>query len=111
MPRNTRFLRYKPSTERFFALKYEKHLRYEQAGRQLHTMEEEEEVISAGEIKEMLETWERVSQFVEEKHSEKVATGRAPELFNGTCLTHFRNILKRRRKQTYLDRFFETTCR
>ena len=67
---------------------------------------EVEEVISTSEIKEILGIWERVSQFVEKKHPEKVATGRASDLFNDTCLTHFRNILKGRKKQTSLDRFF-----
>ncbi|UYV73205.1 hypothetical protein LAZ67_10002174 [Cordylochernes scorpioides] len=47
--------------------------------------------------------WERVSQFVEKKNPEKVATGRASDLFNDTCLTHFRNILRGRKKQTSLD--------
>lgn len=65
-----------------------------------------EEVISTSEIKEILGMWERVSQFVEKKHPEKVATGRASELFNDTCLTHFRSILKGRKKQTSLDSFF-----
>ena len=32
MPRHTRFLRCEPSTEQFFALKHEKHLRYQQPG-------------------------------------------------------------------------------
>ncbi|UYV61358.1 hypothetical protein LAZ67_1004547 [Cordylochernes scorpioides] len=65
--------------------------------------ESEEEVISTSEIKEILGMWERVSQFVEKKHPEKVATGRASDLFNDTCLTHFRNILRGRKKQTSLD--------
>ncbi|UYV64177.1 K02A2.6-like [Cordylochernes scorpioides] len=68
--------------------------------------ESEEEVISTSEIKEILGMWERVSQFVEKKHPEKVATGRASDLFNDTCLTHFRNILRGRKKQTSLDMFF-----
>ena len=67
---------------------------------------EEEEVISTSEIKEILGMWERVSQFVEKKHPEKVATSRASDLFNDTCLTHFRNILRGRKKQTSLDMFF-----
>ena len=67
---------------------------------------EVEEVISTSEIKEILGMWARVSQFVEKKHSEKVATGRASELFNYTCLTHFRSILKGWKKQTSLDSFF-----
>ena len=78
-PRYTR-LRYEPSTERFFALKYEKHLRYEQPGQRVDRLlttqfpaphasrifprlekidyekepENEEEVISTSEIKEVL---------------------------------------------------------
>ncbi|UYV68704.1 hypothetical protein LAZ67_6000488 [Cordylochernes scorpioides] len=69
--------------------------------------ESEEEVISTSEIKEILGMWERVSQFVEKKkHPEKVATGRASDLFNDTCPTHFRNILRGRKKQTPLDMFF-----
>ncbi|GFS64902.1 uncharacterized protein NPIL_605841 [Nephila pilipes] len=68
--------------------------------------ESEEEVISTSEIKEILGMWERVSLFVEKKHTEKVATGRASDLFNDTCLTHFRNILRGKKKQTSLDMFF-----
>lgn len=41
----------------------------------------------------------------EKKHPEKVPTGRASALFNDTCLSHFRKILKGRQKQTSLDRF------
>ncbi|KAM5158227.1 tigger transposable element-derived protein 1-like [Mantella aurantiaca] len=36
---------------------------------------EMEEVISTSELKEILGMWERISQFVEKKHPEKVATG------------------------------------
>ncbi|GFU22317.1 uncharacterized protein NPIL_221661 [Nephila pilipes] len=68
--------------------------------------ESEEEVIFTNEIKEILGMWERVSQFVEMKHPEKVATGRASDLLNDTCLTHFRNILRGRKKQTSMDMFF-----
>ncbi|KII70981.1 hypothetical protein RF11_05308 [Thelohanellus kitauei] len=67
---------------------------------------EEEEVISKREIKEILGMWERVPQFVEKKHLEKVATGRACDLADDTCLNHFRNILKGSKKQTSLDMFF-----
>ncbi|UYV65414.1 hypothetical protein LAZ67_3004305 [Cordylochernes scorpioides] len=41
-----------------------------------------------------------------EDYIEKVAPGRASDLFNDTCLTHFRNILRGRKKQTSLDMFF-----
>ncbi|GFT45483.1 uncharacterized protein NPIL_87491 [Nephila pilipes] len=68
--------------------------------------ESEEEVISTSEIKEILGMWESVSQFLEKKHPEKVTIGRASDLFNDTCLTHFRNILRGRKKQTSLDMFF-----
>ena len=43
---------------------------------------------------------------IEKKQPKKVEAGRASELFNDTCLTHFCNILKRRMKQTSLDSFF-----
>ncbi|GBM30944.1 Tigger transposable element-derived protein 1 [Araneus ventricosus] len=67
---------------------------------------EVEDTISTSEIQEILGMWQRVSQFVEKKHPEKVATGHASELFNDTCLTHFRSILQGRKKQTSLDSFF-----
>ena len=67
---------------------------------------EKEEVTSTSEIKEILGMRERVSQFVEKKHPGKVATGRALELFNDTCLTRVCNTLKGRKKQTSLDRLF-----
>ncbi|GBM85363.1 hypothetical protein AVEN_91068-1 [Araneus ventricosus] len=67
---------------------------------------EVEDTISTSEIKEILGMWERVSQFVEKKHPEKFATGRASELFNDTCVIHFRSILKGRKKQTSLGQFF-----
>ena len=113
---------------RSFVLKYEQNLRYEHSQelttdelQELHSQQhsgvlqeirfeeepEVEEVISTSEIKEILGMWERVSQFVEKKHPEKVATGRGSELFNDdTCLTHFRGILKGRKKQSSLVIFF-----
>ncbi|GFS79358.1 uncharacterized protein NPIL_67731 [Nephila pilipes] len=93
--------------------KHEQGVRVQELQSQQHTEvmqeigfeESEEEVISTSEIKEILGMWERVSQFVEKKHPEKVTTGRASDLFNDTCLTHFRNILRGRKKQTSLDMF------
>jgi hypothetical protein len=69
-----------------------------------------EQVISTRDIKEILGMWEKVVKFVDKNHPEKVATGRASELFNETCLTHFRNILKGRKKQTSLDSFFKRSA-
>ncbi|XP_015437248.1 PREDICTED: tigger transposable element-derived protein 1-like [Dufourea novaeangliae] len=71
---------------------------------------EMEEVISTRDIKEILGMWEKVVEFVDKNHPEKVATGRASELFNETCLTHFCNILKGRKKQTSLDSFFKRSA-
>ncbi|GLV46361.1 hypothetical protein CBL_20709 [Carabus blaptoides fortunei] len=70
--------------------------------------EEVPEVISRSEIKEVLGMWEKGSDFIK-KNPEKVATERAIELFNDTCLIHFKHILKRRMKQTSLDRFLSKT--
>lgn len=63
------------------------------------------EVISMNEIKELLAVWEKFTDFVERKHPENVATGHVIALVNNTCLMHFRNILKGRKKQISLDRF------
>ncbi|KAL6464622.1 hypothetical protein MHYP_G00269390 [Metynnis hypsauchen] len=68
------------------------------------TVEEEEEMVATKDMKEM-SMWEKLREFVEKNHLEKVATVRAADLFNNTCLTHFRNILKGRSKQTSLGMF------
>ncbi|XP_064106842.1 tigger transposable element-derived protein 1-like [Macrobrachium nipponense] len=69
--------------------------------------ETEPEIISTKDLKDILAMWERVAGFVEKNHSEKIATSRATELFNDTCLSRFRNILKGRMKQTSLDMFLK----
>lgn len=48
--------------------------------------------------------WQKVSDFVERKHPEKFATGRTAAMFNNTCLTYFRSILKGKKKQSSLIR-------
>lgn len=68
--------------------------------------EDEPKVTSTKEIKEVLAKWEEIAAFIEKKHPEKVATGRARAPFHDTCLKHFYNILKGRQIQTSLDRFF-----
>ncbi|XP_035210407.1 tigger transposable element-derived protein 1-like [Stegodyphus dumicola] len=70
---------------------------------------EMEEVIPTRDTK-ILGMWEKVVEFVDKNHPEKVATGCATELFNETCLTHFRNVLKGRKKQTSLDSFFKRSA-
>ena len=70
------------------------------------TVEEEEKMIATKDMKEMLSMWEKIREFIEKNHPEKVATLRAAHLFNEMCLTHFRKILKgRSTKQTSLERF------
>ena len=68
---------------------------------------EPEEKLTSSEIRDILGKWQEVSDFIEKRHPEKLSTGRASALFNDTCLTFFRNILKRRQKQTSLDRYFK----
>ncbi|XP_066531040.1 tigger transposable element-derived protein 1-like [Hoplias malabaricus] len=63
-----------------------------------------EEDVTTKEIKEVLSLWERVREFIEKKHPEKVSTGRALDLCNDTCFTHFRKILQVRTKQSSLDK-------
>ncbi|GFS43335.1 hypothetical protein NPIL_90691 [Nephila pilipes] len=71
----------------------------------------EEEVEPAREISDILGKWQEVSDFVEKRHPEKLSTGRASALFDDRCLTFFRNILKRRQKHTFLDRYLVKVSR
>ncbi|GFT28025.1 hypothetical protein NPIL_164731 [Nephila pilipes] len=66
---------------------------------------EPKEKLTSREVSDILGMWQEVSDFVENRHPEKLSTGRASALFDDRCLTFFRNILKRRQKQTYLDRY------
>ena len=72
---------------------------------------EPEEELTSREISDILGKWQEVSDFVEKRHPEKLSTGRASALFNDTCLTFFRSILKRRQKQTSLDRYLVKVSR
>ncbi|KAK4324021.1 hypothetical protein Pmani_005333 [Petrolisthes manimaculis] len=74
---------------------------------EIHSEEEETEPkeVNTSAIKEVLGMWEKITEFVAKEHPEKLSTGCALALFDDTCLTHFRNILKRRQKQTSLDKF------
>ncbi|XP_026464559.1 tigger transposable element-derived protein 1-like [Ctenocephalides felis] len=69
--------------------------------------QEMENVMSTEDIKEILEMWNKIEKFVDKNHPEKVATARASELFNETCLTHFRNIMSERNTQCPLDSFIK----
>lgn len=54
-------------------------------------------------------TLKKLLDFIQKKHPDEVAPGRATSLFNYICLTHFRNILKMRKKQILLGRFLSKT--
>lgn len=70
-------------------------------------VEDEAPVVTTAEIKEVLAVYQKVTDFVEKNHPEKVHTNRAAAQYNDTCLTHFRNILKSRQRQTSQDHFFQ----
>ncbi|GFS88846.1 hypothetical protein NPIL_261561 [Nephila pilipes] len=68
-------------------------------------------ILTSREISDILGKWQEVSDFVEKRHPEKLSKGRASALFYDKCLTFFRNILKRRQKQTSLDRYLVKVSR
>ena len=70
-------------------------------------VEEVEDIISSAEIKRILGYHQQVVDFVEKHHPQKLQVCRAASQFDTICLTHFRNILKSRTKQTSLDQFFK----
>ena len=47
-----------------------------------------------------------LQSFVEQYHPNKAVASRVCNMFNDIALSHYRQILKRRQKQTSLDRFF-----
>ena len=69
--------------------------------------EEREATTTTAEIKDFLASYQKVADFIEKKHPEKVHTGRLVAQFNDICVSHFRNIVKSRQKQTSLDRYFK----
>ena len=56
-------------------------------------------------IKDMCAKWSELQSFVEKYHPNKAVASRVCNMFNDNALSHFRQILKRRQKQTSLDRF------
>ena len=67
--------------------------------------EVEDEELSSREIRDILEKWQEVSDFIKKRHPDKCSSERLVSLFNDN-LAYFRGILKRRRKQTSLDNYF-----
>ncbi|GFT23652.1 tigger transposable element-derived protein 1 [Nephila pilipes] len=70
-----------------------------------------EEELTLLEISDILGKWQEVSNLVEKRQPAKLSTGSASALFDDRCLTFFRNILKRRQKQTSLDRYLVKVSR
>ena len=56
-------------------------------------------------IKEMFAKWMDVKNFAEKYHPNKAQTSRNSIVWNDQTMSHFRNILRRRQKQSSLDRF------
>ncbi|XP_048366890.1 tigger transposable element-derived protein 1-like isoform X1 [Sphaerodactylus townsendi] len=70
--------------------------------------DEEEEIrenVPSSELKGIFSMWRKVQGFVEKNHPDKAVAGRVCNSFNDNVLSHFRQILKRRQKQTSLDSF------
>ena len=97
--------------QRFFCLILQKILGYKRYKTKfkISTCKEEEDrdtTMTMAEIKEMLSLYHKVAKFIESKYPKKIHTNHLLEQFNDICLSHFRNILKRRQKQTSMDCYF-----
>ncbi|XP_014392726.1 PREDICTED: tigger transposable element-derived protein 1-like isoform X2 [Myotis brandtii] len=69
-----------------------------------HSSEEGREDIPTSLIKGMLGKWGEMQSFIEKYHPDKEVAHRAINLFNDNAVFHFRQMLKRRQKQS-LGRF------
>jgi hypothetical protein len=56
-------------------------------------------------IKEIFAKWMNVKNFAEKYHPNKAQTSRNSIVWNDQTMSHFRNILRRKQKQSSLDRF------
>ena len=74
-------------------------------------IEEVADIISTAEMKRILGCYQQVVEFVEKHHPQKLQVCRMTAQFDSVCLTHFRNILKSRTKQTSLDQFFSRSLK
>ena len=57
-------------------------------------------------IKKILAKWMDVKHFAEKYQPNKAQTSRNSIVWNDQTMSHFRNTLRRRQKQSFLDRFF-----
>ena len=67
--------------------------------------EEAREQKPSSAIEKMLKSWESVSAYVEKYIHDKAVDVRSKNLFNQNVISHFRDILKRRQKQIFMNRF------
>ena len=65
------------------------------------------EVLPATNIKEMLAMWQKVLNYVEKYHPQKLSACHAAALFNDNSVDYFRGILKSRIGQITFDKFFK----
>ncbi|XP_067141805.1 tigger transposable element-derived protein 1-like isoform X2 [Centruroides vittatus] len=83
-------------------------LTIEEMAEEIYSSEEEEaeSSISSTEIKELCSLWARTQAIVEKWHPNIAAVNRSINFFDNKVMAYFRNIQKRRRHQTTLERFF-----
>nr|XP_034981426.1 glutamate-rich protein 5 isoform X1 [Zootoca vivipara]XP_034981427.1 glutamate-rich protein 5 isoform X1 [Zootoca vivipara] len=65
---------------------------------------ESREIVSTALIKKMCAKWAEVQSFVEKYHPDKAAASRATNTFNDNAMSHFRQILKHRKKQISIEK-------
>jgi hypothetical protein len=68
--------------------------------------EDEKGPIPISAIKDLLKNWKDVRTTVLEWHPNHVEVSRVGDLYNGNDINHFRKILKKRERQSTLERFF-----
>jgi hypothetical protein len=74
-------------------------------------LEEEIEEALSSLIKEMFANWMDVKNFAEKYHPNKAQTSCNSIVWNDQTMSHFRSILRRRQKQSSLDRFVQKSTR
>ncbi|XP_068204478.1 tigger transposable element-derived protein 1-like isoform X2 [Palaemon carinicauda] len=67
--------------------------------------------LAANDIRGMLRLWEILQNFVETHHPDKALSGRAANLFSDNAMSHFHNILNKRKQQSSQDKCYDRTDR
>nr|XP_053657401.1 tigger transposable element-derived protein 1-like [Cherax quadricarinatus] len=87
----------------------ELHLQQQEITAQEIAAEEEEErwrKVPSSKIKDICAKWTEVQLFMDELHPDKAVAGRIGNMYNDSVVSHFRQILKKRQKRSFLDRYF-----